>query len=317
MKIIVTGGAGFIGSHVVDAYLKAGHDVAVIDDLSKGFRRNVNKKAKFYKADITDLAAMERIFKKERPHVVNHLAARAAVVESMRDPVPTLTVNVLGTANLLLAFGHWGKERGGRREKRGGKDARRFIFSSTGGAMYGNPSRLPVGEAAAPDPLSPYGLSKQLAEDAVRFYAKQFGFDHLILRYANVFGPRQNPQGEAGIVAIFGGLMKQGVRPTIFGDGTKSRDYVYVGDVAAANLAGLTKGTGLTLNIGRGVLTTDRAMFDAIARATGFGGEPIHAPYREGEIYRISLDARRARNALGWKPLIGIDEGVRRAVAEI
>ncbi len=322
MKIIVTGGAGFIGSHVADAYIKAGHKVVVIDDLSKGFRRNINKKAKFYKADITDLAAMERIFKKERPDAVNHLAALAAVVESMRDPVPTLTVNVLGTANLLLAFGHWGRreKQGGRRKERGGRSVGgTFIFSSTGGAMYGDPARLPVNEAAAPDPLSPYGLSKRLAEDTIRFYAKQFGFDHLILRYANVFGPRQNPKGEAGIVAIFGGLMKRGTRPTIFGDGTKARDYVYVGDVAAANLAGLTRraARNATLNIGRGALTTDREMFDAIARATGFKGEPVHAPYREGEIYRISLDAAKARRTLGWKPRVGIDEGVRRAVAEI
>jgi UDP-glucose 4-epimerase len=306
MKIIITGGAGFIASHVADAYIKAGHKVIIIDNLSKGFRRNLNPKAKFYKADITDLAAMERIFKKERPEIVNHHAALAEVVVSVRNPIPTLTTNVLGTANLLLAFGHHGK--GGARRK--------FIFSSTGGAMYGDPKRVPVSEAAAQDPLSPYGLSKQLAENTIHFYAKQFGFDYYIFRYANVFGPRQNPKGEAGIVAIFGGLMKAGVRPTIFGDGSKSRDYVYVGDVAAANLAAIKKGRNVTTNIGRGILTTDKEIFDAIAHEMRFAEAPVYAPYRPGEIFRVSLDARKARKLLGWKPKVDLEEGIHRALAK-
>jgi len=307
MKIIVTGGAGFIASHITDAYIKAGHRVVVIDDLSKGFRRNINPKAKFYKADIADLAAMEKIFKKERPEVVNHHAAIAEVSRSMRDPIPTLTTNVLGTANVLLAFGQHG--RGGKRRK--------FIFASTGGAMYGDPKRLPVDERTPTDPLSPYGLSKKLAEDTIVFYSKQFGFDHFIFRYANVFGPRQNPHGEAGIVAIFGELMKAGKKPTIFGDGTKARDYVYVSDVAAANLAALRRGKNTTVNIGRGITTTDREMFDAIARAAGFKKEPIYAPYRKGEIYRISLNAVKARKILGWKPTVDIAKGVPLAIENI
>ncbi|HEY5220720.1 MAG TPA: NAD-dependent epimerase/dehydratase family protein [Candidatus Paceibacterota bacterium] len=307
MKIIVTGGAGFIASHIVDAYIKAGHRVAVIDDLSKGFRRNVNPKAKFYKADITDLAAMEKIFKKERPEMVNHHASIAEVSRSMRDPIPTLTVNVLGTANVLMAFGHHG--RGGARRK--------FIFASTGGAMYGDPKHLPVDERTPIDPLSPYGLSKKLAEDTIVFYAKQFGFDHFIFRYANVFGPRQNPHGEAGIVAIFGELMKAGKTPTIFGDGTKARDYVYVSDVAAANLAALRRGKNTTVNIGRGKIITDREMFDAIAEAMEFEGKPKYAAYRKGEIYRISLDAAKARRILGWKPKVEFKKGVREATKGI
>lgn len=308
MKIIVTGGAGFIGSHITDAYLKAGHKVAIIDNLSKGSRKNLNQRATFYKADITDLAAMEQIFKKERPEVVNHHAALAEVVASMRDPERTLTTNVIGTANVLMAFGHYGREP--REKSSSAKTTRRtFIFASTGGAMYGDPKRVPVSEAAAQDPLSPYGLSKLLGEHTVHYYAKQFGFDTVIFRYANVFGPRQNPKGEAGIVAIFGGLMKAGLRPTIFGDGTKARDYVYVGDVAAANTAALTKGHGgrdSIFNIGRGILTTDKEMSDAIAAAVGFTKEPKFAPFRPGEIYRISLDARRAQRALGWKPKVDV-----------
>lgn len=307
MKIIVTGGAGFIASHITDEYIKAGHKVVVIDSLYKGFRKNLNPKAKFYKADITNLAAIEAIFKKEKPEIVNHHAAIAEVVLSERDPIPTLTTNVLGTVNVLLAFGHHG--RGGSRKK--------FIYASTGGAMYGDPKKLPVDETTPQDPLSPYGLSKQLAENAVHFYAKQFGFDYYIFRYANVFGPRQNPHGEAGIVAIFGALMKSSTRPTIFGDGKKARDYVYVGDVAAANLAALRRGKNVTTNIGRGIITTDKQMFDVIAAACNFKQKPIYAPARPGEIYRISLDAKRARKLLGWKPKISLEEGVRKAVENI
>jgi UDP-glucose 4-epimerase len=307
MKIIVTGGAGFIASHVVDAYVKAGHHVVVIDGMSKGSRKNINPKAKFYKADITDLAVLEKIFKKEKPEIVNHHAAIAEVVRSMRDPIPTLTVNVLGTANVLLAFGHHG---------RGGKK-RKFIFASTGGAMYGDPKRVPVNENAPADPLSPYGLSKQLAEETIAFYAKQFGFDYFIFRYANVFGPRQNPHGEAGIVAIFGALMKAGQTPTIFGDGTKARDYVYVGDIAAANLAALRRGKNTIVNIGGGTLVTDKQVFETIAKEVGFIGQPIYAPYRAGEIYRVSLDASKARAILGWKPKTAFAKGVREAVKGI
>jgi len=307
MKIIVTGGAGFIASHITDAYIKAGHHVVVIDNLSKGFRRNVNPKAAFYKADITNLALMEKIFKKEKPEAVNHHAAIAEVSRSMRDPIPTLTTNVLGTANVLLAFGHHG--RGGAKRK--------FIFSSTGGAMYGDPKRIPVDETTLPDPLSPYGLSKKLAEETIRFYAGQFAFNYFIFRYANVFGPRQNPHGEAGIVAIFGELMRDGKAPTIFGDGTKARDYVYVSDVAAANLAALKKGKDVTVNIGRGIATSDKEMFEAIARAAGFEKKPVYAPYREGEIYRISLNAKKAQKLLSWKPKIAIDDGVQMALKDI
>jgi len=307
MKIIVTGGAGFIASHITDAYIKAGHRVVVIDNLSKGFRKNVNPKATFYKADITDLAAMEKIFKHERPEMVNHHAAIAEVTLSVRDPLPTLTTNVLGTANVLLAFGHHGR----------GGAGRKFIFASTGGAMYGDPKHIPVDETTPTDPLSPYGLSKKLAEETIVYYSKQFGFDHFIFRYANVYGPRQNPRGEAGIVAIFGELIREGKTPKIFGDGTKSRDYVYVGDIAAANLAALRRGRNTTVNIGCGVTTSDRHMFETIAHALNFKGRPTYAPYRPGEIYRISLDATRARKVLGWKPTVDVKEGVALALKKI
>src|SRR3989344_3115393 len=243
MKIIVTGGAGFIASHVVGAYVAAGHRVVVIDSLSTGFRRNVNPKAKFYKADIRNLALMERIFKKERPEVVNHHAAIVEVVKSIANPLLTYEVNVLGTANVLVAFGKYGpssvKTSAGRRGTN-----RRFIFSSTGGAIYGGPKEIPADEKTPKSPLSPYSLSKSLGEDVIRFYAKQYGFAPIILRYPNVYGPRQNPKGEAGVIAIFGGLLKSGKRPIIFGDGTKARDYLYVCDVVRANLMALKRGEG-------------------------------------------------------------------------
>src|SRR5258708_3720515 len=246
MKIIVTGGAGFIASHVVDAYLKAGHKVVVIDSLPKGSRRNVNPRAKFYKADIRDRAAIARIFKRERPEIVNHHAALAEVAKSVIDPMPTFEVNVIGTANVLHSFGTYGS---GKHKK--------FIFSSTGGAMYGNPKQVPVNEKRPTMTLSPYGLSKQLGEETIKFYARDFGFDYFIFRYANVYGPRQNPKGEAGVVAIFGATMRSGKQPTIFGDGTKARDYVYVGDIARANVAALRRGKNDVVNLGVRKLVTD------------------------------------------------------------
>jgi len=291
----------------VDAYIKAGHRVVVIDNLSKGFRKNVHSKATFYKADITDLALMEKIFKKEKPEVVNHHAAIAEVVLSMRDPIPTLTTNVLGTANVLLAFGHHG--RGGAKRK--------FIFASTGGAIYGEPKKIPADESTSAAPLSPYGLSKLLGEETIAFYARQYGFTYLIFRYPNVYGPRQNPRGEAGVVAIFGGLIKSGKQPTIFGDGTKSRDYTFVHDIVHANMLALKKGKNDTINLGWGKTITDRQVFDAIARIFAFPEKPIYLPFRAGEVYRISIDAKKATRVLGWKPKTQFEKGVREAVEGI
>lgn len=302
MKILVTGGAGFIASHIVDAYVKAGHRVSIVDNLTTGSRRNLNPRARFYKADITNPKALENIFKKERPEIVNHHAALISVVRSVQEPLVAYTDNILGTANVAIAFGKYGK---GPRKK--------FIFASTGGAIYGNPSRIPVPETTEALPLAPYGLSKLLAEEMVRFYARYYGFPYLIFRYSNIYGPRQNSKGEAGVVAVFGGLMKAGKRPTIFGDGTKARDYVYVTDVAQANLLALSKGKSVTLNLGCGKTVSDRAIYDNVARAARFKQKPKFAPYRKGEVYKISLDARRARRLLGWTPRVNIEEGTRRA----
>ncbi|MDP2598718.1 MAG: GDP-mannose 4,6-dehydratase [Candidatus Liptonbacteria bacterium] len=306
MKIIVTGGAGFIASHVADAYIKAGHKVTVIDNLATGFSKNINPRAKFYKTDIRDLTRMKKIFAHEKPEVVNHHAAVAEVVKSLRDPLPTLEVNVLGTTNVLLAFGEYGRG-----------ENRRFIFSSTGGAIYGEPKKIPADESTAATPLSPYGLSKLLGEDVIKFYARHYGFDYLVFRYPNVYGPRQNPKGEAGVVAIFGGMMKRGLRPTIFGDGSKARDYTYVGDIVRVNMIALRRGKNEIVNIGCGKTMTDDMIFNGVARAAGFTKKPLYAPYRKGEVYRISLDASSAKKILGWKPKISFEEGVRLTIEEL
>lgn len=303
MKIIVTGGAGFIGSHVADAYVKTGHNVVVIDNLATGFRKNLNPKAKFYKADIRDRKKIDEIFEKEKPDIVNHHAAIAEVVKSLRDPLPTLEVNVTGTVNLLLVSGKYG--------------VKKFIFSSTGGAIYGEPKKIPADENTKPVPLSPYGLSKHLGELIITFYAKTYGLDYCIFRYPNVYGPRQNPKGEAGVVAIFGGLMKSGKCPTIFGDGTKTRDYVYVGDIARANILALRKGRNEIMNLGWGRKVSDRHIFDTVAKQLRFEKQPVYAPYRKGEVYQIAITNVKAEKILGWKPKVKFEEGVKRTLATL
>ncbi len=298
MRILVTGGAGFIGSHVVDAYLRAGHRVAVIDNLATGFRKNLPAKARFYEADLRNTTLIRKIVLKEKPEIVSHHAALAEVVKSVRDPLPTFEVNVSGTAGLLLASGEAG--------------IRKFLFASTGGAIYGEPKKVPASESEPPVPLSPYGLSKWLGEEVIRFYSRMYGFPYVIFRYPNVYGPRQNPKGEAGVVAIFAGLMRSGQQPTIFGDGTKTRDYVYVEDLVRANVTALRKGKNETLNLGWGRKVSDLDIFNTLASAMSFPDKAKHAPYRKGEVYRIALSARRARKVLGWKPAVTLEQGIRR-----
>lgn len=306
MKIIVTGGAGFIGSNIVDSYIKNGHKVVIIDNLSTGFKRNLNPKAKFYKADINDLKEMDRIFRIEKPDIINHHAALASVIESIKNPVSVFQTNVIGTVNILISFGKHGH----------GKN-KKFIFSSTGGALYGSPKKIPASESAPLIPLSPYGFSKLIGEETIRFHAREFGFDYLIFRYPNVYGPRQNPKGEAGVVAIFTGLMKSGKRPTIFGDGTKARDYVYVGDIVEANNLALKKGRNEIINLGWGKPVSDRNIFDAIAKKLGFDSEPIYAPHRKGEVYKTALHAHKARKILAWRPKTKLREGIEKTVESI
>ncbi len=303
MKIIVTGGAGFIASHIVDRYISLGNDVVVIDNLATGFKKNLNTKAKFYKADICNTEKINEIFKKEKPDMVNHHAALIEVVASVKNPMPTLDVNVNGTANLLRASGE--------------NKVKKFIFASTGGAIYGAPKKIPADEVTKEAALSPYGLSKHLGEISIDFYARMYNFEYLIFRYANVFGPRQNPKGEAGVVAIFGGMIKKGIRPTIFGDGTKTRDYVFVSDIVEANMLAIKKGKNQIVNLGWGKEITDQKIFDAIAKYLNFKQKVKYAPFRNGEVLRIAITNKKAKKILGWSPKASFEDGIRKTLETI
>lgn len=299
MNIIVTGGAGFIGSHVSDAFIEAGHHVAVVDNLSTGKKANLNPKATFYEADICDEAAMARIFQQEQPHVVCHQAALANVRESLEKPIRYAEVNVIGSLILLEQA---------RRHK-----VERFIYASTGGAVYGEPQSLPVDEDHPINPLDPYGASKHHVEHYLYLYHHNYGLRYTVLRYANVYGPRQDPYGEAGVIAIFTNKMMRGETPTINGTGEKARDFVYVGDVARANVLSLEGPDGI-YNIGTGLTTTINQVFAALKEATGFAGEARYGPDKPGEVYRICLNIARAQKELGWTPQVTLQEGMQRTV---
>ncbi|MDQ3815342.1 MAG: GDP-mannose 4,6-dehydratase [Armatimonadota bacterium] len=301
MKILITGGAGFIASNIADAYLEDGHEVAILDSLVTGFRHNVNPRATFFECDVRDTERVAQCFDEFRPDVVSHHAAQMDVRTSVLDPVFDADVNIRGALNVLQSAARVGTQR--------------FLFASTGGAVYGEPQFLPVTEEHPVAPESPYGLTKFTFEHYLRIWSRLHPITPVVLRYANVYGPRQTAHGEAGVVAIFSGLLLQNKPCTIFGDGTMTRDYVYVGDVVAANRLALTRGDNQAVNIGTGIETSTREVFDAIYAAVGNGpAEPIHKPERPGEVHNICLDNSRARAALGWQPQVAFREGVRRTV---
>ena len=300
MKILVTGGAGFIGSHIAEAYLAEGHDVAVLDDLSSGFEHNVPRGARFHKVDIRS-ADFDRVIAEEKPEVVNHQAARANVRESFELPVVYADVNVCGSVNLLESC-----------KKHG---VRKVIYASTGGAVYGEPTEVPVPETHAINPLDPYGASKHHVEHYLHLYKANFGIDYTSLRYPNVFGPRQNPHGEAGVVAIFTAQMLTGSRePLINGDGEQQRDFVHGSDVARASVLSLTKGGGEILNIGSGRGTSVNTIFQHLSELTGYGKPAQHGPAKKGEVSKIFLNAERARRILGWEPKIPLRDALASTV---
>ena len=297
MRILVTGGAGFIGSHVVDALIEQGHEVAVVDDLSTGKREHLNPRARFYHLDIRDAKGLEEVFAAERPEIVNHQAARANVRESLEKPVLYAEVNVIGSLNLLELSRKYGVEK--------------FIYASTGGAVYGEPEYLPADEAHPINPLDPYGASKHFVEHYLYLYGVNYGLRYTILRYPNVYGPRQDPYGEAGVVAIFTGQMLRGEQAVINGSGEQERDFVYVGDVVEANLLALDKGDGGIYNLGWGFGTSINEIFARLKEITGYEKEAVHGPPKKGEVFKICLDATKARREMGWVPRIGLDEGLR------
>lgn len=300
MRILVTGGAGFIGSHVAEGFLAAGHEVAVLDNLSTGFRRNLPKAAAFYEGDIGDREFLRRVFDDFRPDAVDHHAAQMDVRKSLLDPQFDAETNIVGSINLILEA---------VRAK-----VRKFIYISTGGAVYGEPRWLPVDERHEIHPECAYGISKHTVEHYLELYQRLADFPFTVLRYANVFGPRQNPHGEAGVNAIFIGLMLEGKTPTIFGDGEALRDYVYVSDVMDANLRALTHGEGDIVNIGSGIGTSVNEVYRTLVRILDFPHDPIYAPARAGEIQNVYLAADRAKTILGWEPKVSFEEGLRHTV---
>ncbi len=299
MKYLVTGGAGFIGSHVVDRLLADGHEVAVVDDLSTGFRENLNPKAAFYEADIR-AKNLREIFEKERPQIVNHHAAQMDVTRSVSEPIYDSDVNILGSINLLECCREFGIEK--------------LTYISTGGAVYGEPEYLPVDEAHPIRPKSAYGVSKHAVEHYVELYGDLYGMRWTILRYPNVFGPRQNPNGEAGVNAIFTKKMLEGQTPTIYGGGVMVRDYVYVGDLVEANIISLEKGDGGIYNLGSGVGTTVNEIYTLLQGMIGFKTPANEAPRRPGEVENIYLSARKAKEELGWEPRMSFAEGLEKTV---
>ena len=301
MRILITGGAGFIGSHVVDTFLEAGHEVAVLDNLSTGSRKNVNPAAEFYEVDVRDRDGVARAFEAFQPEVVDHHAAQSEVPKSVADPVLDAEVNVVGGVNLLKASHDHG--------------VRKFIFISTGGALYGEPEQVPAPETHRIAPLSPYGTSKYCFEHYLGMFKRTFGLDFAVLRYANIYGPRQDFMAEEGrVVAIFASRML-GERPlTIDWDGEQARDLLYVSDAAAANLAALDAGSGQAYNIGSGVAVSVNEVFRRLSEITGYRHEPRRGPKRPGDVRRIALDCSKAAQDLGWKPKVPLERGLERTV---
>lgn len=297
MRILVTGGAGFIGSHVAEAFLKDGHEVAIVDDLSTGARENVPDGARFYEQDIRD-AGLEKVFAEFRPEVVNHHAAQANVPASVQDPVYDASVNVLGGLNLLRQCAAHG--------------ARKFVYVSSGGAMYGepDPAAIPVSEDAPVRPLSPYGASKQAVEAWLGVFQRTFGLDYTVLRYANIYGPRQGIREEGAVVAVFATRMAAGEPVTIDGTGQQTRDFVHVSDCVTANVAALERGSGSAVNIGTGREASIQDVFDLMATAAHYTLPPRYGPARQGDVQRIALDPSLAADHLGWRAQTELERGL-------
>ncbi|MFA6035257.1 MAG: NAD-dependent epimerase/dehydratase family protein [Myxococcota bacterium] len=300
MRIIVTGGAGFIASNIVDGLVAAGHQVAVVDSLVTGKRSNLNPRAEFHQLDIRSAECAEFI-RSFRPDFVDHHAAQIDVRKSVADPAFDAQTNVVGMINVIQASLEAG--------------VKKMVFSSSGGAMYGEQEIFPAPESHPCRPASPYGLTKQIGELYLEWYARTYGLKYVALRYANIYGPRQDPLGEAGVVAIFTGRMLEGKSVTIFGDGGQTRDFVFVGDVVRANMAALESGHTGSVNIGTGMETSVNEVYRVLAEATGYRAPAIYEPQRPGEQRRSVIDPAHAVNAIGWRPQVGFAEGIKRTVA--
>jgi UDP-glucose 4-epimerase len=298
MKVLVTGGAGFIASHVVDGYLERGLDVVIVDDLSRGSMNNLNPKARFYKADIRDYDAMRDIFEEERPDYINHHAAQMDLRRAVFEPAFDAETNIVGSIHLLNLAVEF--------------KSKRIVYASSGGATYGEPVHLPMDEDHPVNPITPYGISKHTVEHYLFNYRVLYGLEYVVLRYGNVYGPRQSSQGEAGVVAIFCEQLLAKETPKIFGNGSKTRDYVYVTDVAQANLRALEQGDGQIFNIAFGLPTTDDEIFEAVCKALDIPRfQPTYTAKRPGEIEHCYLKIDRAKQQLNWTPKISLAEGLQ------
>ncbi len=301
MKILVTGGAGFIASHIVDTYINLGHKVVVVDNLSSGKKEFVNKKAKFYKIDIRDRKKISKVFGEEKPEVINHHAAQISVRNSVEDPLNDAQINILGLLNLLEE----GKKIG----------VKKIIFASSGGVVYGEAEKIPTPETYFPlRPLSPYGVTKLSSEYYLNFYWQTYKIPFFALRYSNVYGPRQNPHGEAGVVAIFSLKLLKGEIPTINGDGLQTRDYIFVGDVVRANAACLKSTKMGAFNIGTGIETNVVDIYENIKKIIGVKLKAKFGPSKSGEQKRSCLNTTFALKSLGWKAEVNLKEGLKRTV---
>jgi UDP-glucose 4-epimerase len=298
MRVLVTGGAGFIGSHTVDALIAANRaEVAILDSLYAGKREQINSKARFYECDLRDAEAVARCVGAFKPEIIVHLAAQMDVRKSVAEPAFDAQVNLVGFLNLMEAARVHA--------------LRRVIFSSTGGAIYGEQDKFPCDEDHPRRPVSPYGVAKLATEAYLFFYKAQYGIEYLAMRYANVYGPRQDPHGEAGVVSIFCGRILEGKRATIFGHGKPTRDYIYVGDIVAANLAALdSQASGVALNIGTGIETSTNDLFKTLANVAGEALEPEYAPARPGEQLRSAISPARAAREIGWRPRVTLADGL-------
>ncbi|HAB54205.1 MAG: UDP-glucose 4-epimerase [Ignavibacteria bacterium RIFOXYB2_FULL_35_12] len=299
MKILVTGGAGFIASQIADAYIAEGHKVFILDDLSTGFEKNVNTKAVFIKKDIID-PSLSKLFEKEKFDVVNHHAAQMDVRKSVADPSFDAATNILGTINLLQNCVKTG--------------VKKFMFASTGGAVYGEQTYFPADENHPTSPLSPYGISKLAVEKYLFFYYAQHKLKYTILRYANIYGPRQNAMGEAGVVAIFSTKLLKGEQPVINGNGEQTRDYVFVGDVVKANLLTLNENSCNTYNIGTGIETNVNDLYKTLNKIIGNGQQEKHGPAAPGEQMRSVITSDKIFNKFNWRPTTNINDGLIQTV---
>jgi len=302
MRVLVTGGAGFIGSHIVDQCIAAGHEVAIVDNLWEeggGKTQNLNARATFYRADVTDEATLSRIFDEVHPEIVSHQAAQHSVAISTKNPQLDARVNVLGLLNVLTNCTRTG--------------TRKIVFASSG-ATYGTPAYLPINEETPQRPESPYGITKLVTEHYLRYWQEANGLTYTALRYGNVFGPRQDPNGEAGVIAIFAKRFLNHDSVRIDWDGEQQKDYVYVEDVARANLLALEKGDNEIFCIGTGRGASVNELYRVLEKITGYSPEIVRAPKRPGDIYLAYFDASKAARVLGWKPQETLEEGIRKTV---